>query len=127
MKTKNLFNLVPGIVVAVLLAVNPSPAYSGQDPSRQTARWTFDPGVAEKIEKHLSRNTAAVGLSSFEQNILEKYGIRVGQSFITQVNDEVIQVTRTNSGLWIEESVEPSVAEHRQQLPTRWNFEELRS
>ncbi|MCH8157110.1 MAG: hypothetical protein IID18_05055 [Nitrospinae bacterium] len=127
MKTKNLFNLVPGIIAVLLLAVHPSPAYSGQDPSRLTARWTFHQDVAEKIEKHLARNTVAVGLSSSEQNILEKYGIRVGQSFITHVNDEVIRITRTDSGLRIEESVEPSVAEYRQQVPTLWNYALLRS
>ncbi|MCZ6540455.1 MAG: hypothetical protein O6704_02275 [Nitrospinae bacterium] len=77
----------------------------------------FDPVVAEKIHKSLARGEVAVGLSRLEQRMLEKYGIQIGKSFITQVQDELWSVTRTSTGLRFEESLGPLAAVNLQSLP----------
>ena len=69
--------------------------------------WLFDPQISSKIKRHLKNNAypTAVGLSSTEQMIVDRYGIKTGNSFITIVGGEDYLVRRTSSGLQIMKKV----------------------
>ena len=116
---KNNRSILLAVVIAftLLLAGCKDPSYSGQSSSQLSEAWMFDPVVAEKIHKSLARGEVAVGLSRLEQRMLEKYGIQIGKSFITQVQDELWSVTRTSTGLRFEGSLGPLAAVNLQSLP----------
>ena len=101
----------------LLLAVFETPAQSGQNKSPQPDRWMFDDAAAEKINKNLTQGEVAVGLSRLEQQMLEKYGIGINQSFFTQVYGELWNVTRTSTGLRFERSVVPLATVNLHPLP----------
>lgn len=109
---KNNRSILLAVVIAftLLLAGCKELTYSGQSSSQLSKGWIFDPVVAEKIHKNLARGEVAVGLSRLEQRILEKYGIGINKSFITQVNGELWSVTRTSTGLRFERPVGPLAA-----------------
>ncbi|GEM_PF-6607246 len=117
MKNKNIKTLAVVIAFTLLLAGCKDPSYSGQSRTQISEGWMFDPVVAEKIHKSLARGEVAVGLSRLEQRMLEKYGITIGKSFITQVQGELWSVTRTSTGLRFEGSVGPLTAVNLQSLP----------
>ncbi len=117
MKNINFKTLAVVIAFALLLAGCKDPSYSSQSRSQFSEGWMFDPVVTEKIHKNLARGEVAVGLSRLEQRMLEKYGIRVGKLFITQVQGELWSVTRTSTGLRFERSVGPLAAVNLQSLP----------
>lgn len=117
MKNLNFKTLAVVIAFTLLLAGCKDPSYSGQSRTQISEGWMFDPVVAEKINKSLARGEVAVGLSRLEQRMLEKYGITIGKSFITQVQDELWRVTRTSTGLRFEESLGPLAAVNLQSLP----------
>ncbi len=116
---KNNRSILLAVVIAftLLLAGCKELTYSGQSSSQLSEGWMFDPVVAEKIHKNLARGEVAVGLSRLEQRMLEKYGIGINKSFITQVNGELRSVTRTSTGLRFERSVGPLAAVNLQSFP----------
>ncbi|MEE8269059.1 MAG: hypothetical protein V3R23_03490 [Nitrospinaceae bacterium] len=114
----NRFNLLAVVFAFILLLAGcKDPTYSGQSSAQLSEGWIFDPVVAEMIHKNLARGEVAVGLSRLEQRMLEKYGIRIGKSFITQFQGELWSVTRTSTGLRFEGSVGPLAAVNLQSLP----------
>jgi len=117
MKNKNFKTLAVVIAFTLLLAGCKDLTYSGQSSSQLSEGWMFDPVVTAKIHKNLARGEVAVGLSTLEQRMLEKYGIGFGKSFITQVRGELWSVTRTSTGLRFEGSVGPLAAVNLQWLP----------
>lgn len=117
MKNKNLTLLAIVFAFTTLLAGCKDPTYSSPNSSPQTDRWMFDPVVAEKIHKNLAGGEMAVGLSKLEQRMLEKYGIGINKSFITQVQGDFWTVTRTSTGLRFERSVRLMAAVNLQSLP----------
>ena len=122
---KNNRSILLAVVIAftLLLAGCKDLSNSVQSSSQLSESWMFDPVVAEKIYKNLAQGEVAVGLSRLEQRMLEKYGIRINQSFITQVQGELWSVTRTSTGLRFEESVGPLAAVNLQSLPmTRTHY-----
>ncbi|MCZ6513381.1 MAG: hypothetical protein O6857_05580 [Nitrospinae bacterium] len=117
MKNKNITTFAIIVAFTLLLAGCKDPTYSSQSSSPLPGRWQFDPVVVEKIHKNLARGEVAVGLSSLEQRMLEKYGIQIGKSFITPVYGELWSVTRTSTGLRFEESVGPLAPVNLQSFP----------
>lgn len=105
MRKNNQSILTIGWALTLLLAVIVSPAQADQNSFSSRYVWKYDSIVAEKIHKNLARNDVAVGLSQFEQKTLEKYGVSIGQSFITRVDDKNWRVTRTSTGLRFEGSM----------------------
>jgi len=114
--------LTIGGALTLLLAISVAPVQADQNtfPSRNV--WMYDSITAEKIHKNLARGDVAVGLSQFEQKTLEKYGISVGQSFITQVNDKKLRVTRTSTGLRFEGSVASLAVGNLQSFPIQTRY-----
>jgi len=117
MKNIKFKTLAVVIAFTLLLAGCKDSSYSGQSSSQLSEGWMFDPVVTAKIHKNLARGEVAVGLSTLEQRMLEKYGISIGKSFITQVQGELWSVTRTSTGLRFEGSVGPLTAVNLQSLP----------
>ena len=114
----NRFTLLAIILAfTLLLAGYKDPVYSSQSSSQLSKGWIFDPVVAEKIYKSLTRGEVAVGLSRLEQKMLEKYGIGYGKTFITQNQDELWSVTRTSTGLRFERPMGPLGAVNLQSFP----------
>jgi hypothetical protein len=114
----NRFNLLAVVIAfTLLLSGCKDPTYSGQSSAQLSEGWMFDPVVAEKIHKNLSRGEVAVGLSRLEQRMLEKYGIGFGKTFMTQVHGELWSVTRTSTGLRFERPMGPLTAVNLHSFP----------
>ena len=122
MRKNNQSILTIGSALTLLLAISVAPVQADQNtfPSRYV--WKYDSLTSEKIHKNLARGDVAVGLSQFEQKTLEKYGISVGQSFITQVNDGKLRVTRTSTGLRFEGSVASLAVGNLQSFPIQTRY-----
>ncbi len=117
MKNIKFKTLAVVIAFTLLLAGCKDSSYSGQSSSQLSEGWMFDPVVTAKIHKNLARGEVAVGLSRLEQRMLEKYGISIGKSFITQVQGELWSVTRTSTGLRFEGSLGSLATVNLQSLP----------
>ncbi len=86
-------------------------AHPGHDHRHIGLEWAFPPAIEEKIANNLIHNDAsgAIGLKSGEQKVLERYGIKVGNTFNAVVNGMTFTVRRTTMGL--------KVLSHVQNLP----------
>ncbi|NIQ03031.1 MAG: hypothetical protein GWM98_23815 [Nitrospinaceae bacterium] len=67
----------------------------------KTVAWMFDHPLTEKIERHMEKGqkSAAVGLSTAEQKMLEANGIEVGHSFKSVINGNPCEFKRNSMGL----------------------------
>jgi len=70
--------------------------------------WVFDQALQEKIQNriYLKGVPSAIGLSRFQQKILQRYGMQVGQSFRTTVAGRILTVKRVSLGLQIQSLAE---------------------
>ena len=66
--------------------------------------WQFDQDLQNKIQKRifLKGIPSAIGLSRFQQKLLQRYGVRVGQIFQTSAAGRIITVKRVSLGLRIQ-------------------------
>ena len=66
--------------------------------------WKFDKALQDKIQMRiiLKGVPSAIGLSRFQQKILQRYGIQVGQSFQTTMAGRVLTIKRVSLGLRIQ-------------------------
>ena len=72
----------------------------GHDHSMKPFEWSFGESTQDRIASRLNSNEMVfVGLTSFEQNLLTDYGIRVGNQFHTVVNGQTTMAERTSGGL----------------------------
>jgi len=70
--------------------------------------WVFDQALQKKIQNriYLKGVPSAIGLSRFQQKLLQRYGIQVGQSFRTSLAGRIITVRRVSLGLQIQSIAE---------------------
>ncbi|NIQ02503.1 MAG: hypothetical protein GWM98_20775, partial [Nitrospinaceae bacterium] len=119
MKTLNI--IFASMISATLMVSisNTALAHSEHDRTPLPLSWTFNDSVREKISRAMKdeAHMGLVGLSHHEQTVLERYGIRVDQSFYTPVNGGQALVQRTQAGLKILESTTPVSSEFRWQAP----------
>ncbi len=66
--------------------------------------WVFDQDLQDRIQNRifLKGIPSEIGLSRFQQKILQRYGVQVGQSFRTSVAGSVLTVKRVSLGLQIQ-------------------------
>jgi len=70
--------------------------------------WVFDQALQNKIQNRifLKGVPSAIGLSRFQQKILQRYGMQVGHSFRTNVAGRIFTVRRVSLGLQIQSLAE---------------------
>ena len=66
--------------------------------------WVFDQALQEKIQNRifLKGVPSAIGLSRFQQKLLQRYGIQLGQSFRSSMAGRILTVKRVSLGLQIQ-------------------------
>jgi len=77
--------------------------HPGHDHRHLKTSWVFHPAIEEKIHNSLAGDhpSKAIGLSSKEQRILERYEIKQGNSFYAYVDGKTFTVKRNSMGLRI--------------------------
>lgn len=87
-------------------------SHSGHDHKKLDKAWTFAPKTAAKISKKINKGNypAPVGLSVHERNVLDAYGIKVGNTINTQISGQNLSVTRTSGGLIIDQNIPLEIA-----------------
>lgn len=94
-------------------------AHSGHEEERLPLVWVFNEKVNVKIQNEMNRDIGSglIGLSHLEQRALDRYGIKVGHSFYTAINNMRALVERTSSGIKILEGMTVVGSEVRWQAP----------
>ncbi len=66
--------------------------------------WVFDKALQNKIQNriYLKGVPSAIGLSRFQQKLLQRYGIQVGQSFRSSMAGRILTIKRVSLGLQIQ-------------------------
>ena len=75
-----------------------------QDDVRMDLTWVFDDALQEKIQSHIfsAGDSHKIGLTRYQQKLLQRYGIEVGHSFQTTVGWMILTVKRVSLGLQIQ-------------------------
>lgn len=89
--------------------------HPGHDHSKLAVEWVFGAKTEALIWNTLNRMSGQtlIGLSSFEHNLLEQYGIEVGNEFQARIGDASVTVERTSGGLVLKENIENSLVAER--------------
>ena len=82
--------------------------HPGHDHQHLALSWVFNPAIEGKIHDNriLHEDSGAIGLSTKEQKTLERYGIKIGNSFNANVDGMTYTVKRTTMGLKVLNYVE---------------------
>lgn len=101
MKRTNIFLKGLAVVSMIALSVNTSGAHSSHDHSNLSLKWNFSDAAKIKVMAKMASGDwqGSVGLSRLDQKILQKYDIRVGNTFNTTLNGKLLKVKRTTLGL----------------------------
>lgn len=94
---------LPVRIASPVAGVSIAASHPGHDHRHLGVEWAFPRDIEEKIANNLLNNGAsgAIGLKSGEQKMLERYGIRVGNTFNAVINQRTFTVKRTSMGLQI--------------------------
>lgn len=105
---------------SLFLFANVAAAHSEHDHSKLSLQWKFSKKVEAKILARgtLQGNGYYIGLSSHEQKTIQRYGIRNGNIFTSQVDGVNAYVKRTSTGIQIMDSGVMSISVQKQ-LPIR--------
>ena len=78
-------------------------AHSAHDHSTVSYKWALSKNLKEKIENRLGsiNPTSVIGLNSFEQKKLERYAIKVGNKFNTEMRGINLLIKRSSAGISI--------------------------
>lgn len=76
--------------------------HSGHDHSLLPYEWSFGESTQNRIAARLdSKGMVFVGLTKFEQNLLDNYNVKVGNQFHTVINGQTTMAERTSGGMKI--------------------------
>ncbi len=91
-----------------------APASVGGPNRAPNLAWVFDEALQDKIQNRifLKGIPSAIGLSRFQQKVLQRYGVQVGQSFRTTVGGRVLTVKRVSLGLQIQSFAKDKMASY---------------
>lgn len=83
-------------------------SHVGHDHNRLPVEWVFGPATNSKIVKHMfeGKGDLFVGLTRFEQKLLNEYDIRTGNQFNLSISGHSFLAERTSGGLNIINHVE---------------------
>ena len=74
--------------------------HSGHDHAMTPYEWSFAQSTQNRILERLNSNDVTfVGLNKFEQDLLNNYGIKIGNRFHTVINGQTTMAERTSGGL----------------------------
>jgi hypothetical protein len=77
-----------------------SASHASHDHSLMPYEWSFDLFTQNRIDDRLeSKGMVFVGLTKFEQGLLNNYKIKVGNQFHTVINGQTTMAERTSGGL----------------------------
>lgn len=78
-------------------------SHAGHDHSVLPYEWVFSRSVRSKIDRLVQSSAfgGVVGLSSFEAGVIDRYGIKVGNTFVADVAGKDWKMERTTLGLKI--------------------------
>ena len=82
--------------------------HPGHDHKRIPVEWTFGDSTNSKIVKHMfeGKGKLFIGLTSLEQGLLKKYGIKSGNKFQLSISGHSFLVEKTSGGITIINHVE---------------------
>lgn len=85
------------------------PSHSGHNHSHFPHEWVLTSGIQEKIKNNIKSGNphTLIGLSSFHQKKMDRYGILPGMTFSTRLNYSPVMVKRTASGVQIVDVIDP--------------------
>ncbi|GJL79545.1 MAG: hypothetical protein NPINA01_25340 [Nitrospinaceae bacterium] len=85
----------------VSLASTGAHQHGGHDHSQLPYEWQFSRSTENKIQKRMASSEKAgfVGLTRFEQKLLDRYGIKVGNRVHSVVDGQKVIVERTSGGI----------------------------
>lgn len=102
MKAKNILKAA-AISTLILFGTTNAAAHSNHDHSTLTHKWEFSNDIKNKIARSMDRGMApgSVGLTKFEQNKMNHYGIKIGNKFRSTMSGNTLTVERTSMGIRI--------------------------
>ena len=82
--------------------------HPGHDHKRIPVEWTFGDSTNSKIVKHMfeGKGKLFIGLTSLEQGLLKKYGIKSGNKFQLSISGHSFLVEKTSGGITIINHIE---------------------
>jgi len=83
-----------------LISTGNSMNHAGHDHALKPYEWSYGGATQNKLAKRLGQEDVVyVGLSHFEQALLNNYDIKVGNKFHTMVKGQVLMAERTSGGM----------------------------
>ena len=74
--------------------------HSGHDHAVKPYEWSFGNKTQDRLANRLGQaDVVYVGLTHFEQNLLNNYDIKIGNKFHTVVKGQVLMAERTSAGM----------------------------
>ena len=103
MKSTTMIQTLTAATASLFLFATVAAAHSEHDHSQLSLQWKFSKKVEAKIQARgtLQGNGYYIGLSAHEQKTMQRYGIRTGNIFTTQVDGVNAYVKRTSTGIQI--------------------------
>ena len=85
----------------IVLASTGNHQHMGHDHSQLPYEWQFSPATESKIQNRMasSQKDGFVGLTQFEQKLMERYGIKVGNKLHSVIDGQDVVVERTSGGI----------------------------
>ena len=86
---------------SVVLASTGNHQHMGHDHSQLPYEWQFSMATESKIQNRMSSSEKQgyVGLTQFEQKLMDRYGIKVGNKFHSVVDGQKVVVEKTSGGI----------------------------
>tara|TARA_B100000686_G_scaffold344472_1_gene427148 strand:- start:699 stop:1385 length:687 start_codon:yes stop_codon:yes gene_type:complete len=121
MKNTTIIQKALAIGFIIVLSFTSAYAHSSHDHSNLPLKWNFsDATKAKVLEKMNSEKwSGSVGLSRLEQKILSNYGIHVGNSFNSMLNEKSLLIKRTSLGIKVIETEGVLDMTHISEVPFR--------
>ncbi len=104
--TTKIIQTLTAVSASLILSTGLAAAHGSHDHSKLPLKWKFSKKVESKIQKRggLQDSGYYIGLTSHKQKVLEKYGIKDGNIFSTEINGVNAYVKRTSAGIQIVDS-----------------------
>jgi len=99
-----------------LISTGESMSHAGHDHRMVAYEWSFGESTQHKVAQRLGQGDEVfVGLTRFEQTLLNNYDIKVGNRFHTVIDDQTVIAERTSGGLKVMGPAHNQVAQASQE------------
>ncbi len=91
---------------AVILASTGASQHTGHHHASLPYEWEFSSVTENKIQHRISSSEQGgfIGLNQFEQKLMDRYGIKIGNKFHSFVDGQKVVVERTSGGIHVKTS-----------------------